>query len=76
MSALSVEERLAALEAEVGQLKQRLESPVTPTMPWWEKISGTFAGDPIYKEAMKLGHQYRRSLHRAPRKRKANDVPT
>ena len=77
MSALSVEERLAALETEVGQIKERLESPVIPAIPWWEKISGTFAHDPIYNEAMKLGRQYRRSLRRrSPRKRKAKDVPT
>jgi hypothetical protein len=61
MSALSIEERVAALEAEVVQLKQRLESPVISTAPWWEKISGTFAHNPIYNEAMKLGRQYRRS---------------
>ena len=27
--------------------------------PWWKRISGTFASDPIYREAMDLERQYR-----------------
>ena len=27
--------------------------------PWWKRISGTFANDPMYREAMDLGRQYR-----------------
>lgn len=77
MSALSIEERVAVLEAEVLQLRQEVAVRDIPTIPWWEKISGTFAQDPVYNEAMKLGRQYRRSLHcRSPRKPKDNNVPT
>jgi hypothetical protein len=64
MSALSIEERVAVLEAEVLQLRQEVAVRAIPTIPWWEKISGTFAQDPVYNEAMKLDRQYRRSLHR------------
>jgi hypothetical protein len=75
MSALSIEERVAALEAEVIFLKQKVENPVVPETPWWEKIAGTFAQDSVYKEAMKLGRQYRKSLHRrSVRKSKVKDV--
>jgi hypothetical protein len=75
MSTLSIEERVAALEAEVVQIRQKVESPAVPVTPWWEKIAGTFAQDSVYNEAMKLGHQYRRSLRRrSPLKRKANHV--
>jgi hypothetical protein len=75
MSTLSIEERVAALEAEVVHLRQKVESPAVPVTPWWEKIAGTFAQDSVYNEAMKLGHQYRRSLRRRPlRKRKTNHV--
>ena len=71
-----IEERVADLEAEVAILKSKVKNDLSPE-PWWEKISGTFAHDPIYNEAMKLGRQYRRSLRRrSPRKRKAKDVPT
>ncbi len=27
--------------------------------PWWKRISGTFANDPMYREAMDLGRQFR-----------------
>ncbi|MEG3894477.1 MULTISPECIES: hypothetical protein [unclassified Microcoleus] len=64
MSTLSIEERVAALEAEVVQIRQKVESPAVSVTPWWEKIAGTFAQDSVYNEAMKLGHQYRRSLRR------------
>lgn len=57
MSTLSIEDRVAALEAEVVHLRQKVESPAVPVTPWWEKIAGTFAQDSVYNEAMKLGHQ-------------------
>lgn len=75
MSTLSIEERVATLEAEVVKLRQKVENPAVTVTPWWEKIAGTFAHDSVYNEAMKLGHQYRRSLaRRRPRKRKVNHV--
>lgn len=30
-------------------------------VPWWEQRAGTFADDPIYDEAMRLGREYRES---------------
>ncbi len=30
--------------------------------PWWKQISGRFANDLAYDEAMKLGRDYRNSL--------------
>lgn len=75
MSALSIEERVAALEAEVVFLKQKVENPVLPATAWWEKIAETFAQDSVYKEAMKLGRQYRKSLRRrSVRKSQGKDV--
>jgi hypothetical protein len=57
-----VEERLAILEAEVAQLKQQLAVKTSDNSPWWDKIVGSFANDPAYDEAMKLGREYRQSL--------------
>ncbi|MBW4579389.1 MAG: hypothetical protein KME42_07420 [Tildeniella nuda ZEHNDER 1965/U140] len=56
-----LEERVASLEAEVKQLKSKVESGV-PLKPWWEKIAGTFADNSAYDEAMQLGREYRDSL--------------
>jgi hypothetical protein len=58
----SLEERVAALEAEVARLKQERGSPAGITRPWWEEIWGTFKGDDAYAEAMRLGREYRESL--------------
>jgi hypothetical protein len=56
-----LEERVAHLEAEVARLKNKVENE-SFSRPWWEKIAGTFADNPAYEEAMRLGHEYRNSL--------------
>ena len=61
MSSQTVEERLAALEAEVVQLKQQRSASEEPMLPWWEQRWGAFKDDPIYDEAMRLGAEYRKS---------------
>jgi hypothetical protein len=58
----SLEERVAALEAEVARLKQERTSAANVQQPWWEEIWGTFKDDTIYVEAMRLGREYRESL--------------
>lgn len=59
MTALQLEERVAILEAEVGQLKKRLATRPAVGKPWWEQITGTFADDPAFEEAERLGREYR-----------------
>jgi hypothetical protein len=61
-STSQLEQRIAALEAEVTKLKSQMEAMQT-TSPWWEQIAGTFQHDPMYEEAMRLGRQYRQSFH-------------
>ena len=71
MSAIEkLEQRLAALEAEVVKLKKKGGAPNEDNHPWWEKIYGTFEGDPHYEEAMELGRKYRESFRPKPRKAK------
>jgi len=57
MLTTDLEIRLATLEAEVALLKRLL--PTVSETPWWEKIVGTFAEDPVYEEAMQFGQEYR-----------------
>lgn len=64
-----IEVRVASLEAEVTQLKQKLAAVTNPGIPWWREIYGAFAKDPLYKEAMRLGSEYRESLRPKPAKR-------
>jgi hypothetical protein len=51
---------LARLRAKVEQASK----------PWWQEIRGTFANDPIYDVAMRLGRKWRESQRPKP-KRKA-----
>ena len=62
MAVAQIEQRVAALEAEVTRLKEKLEAVTKPARPWWQEIYGTFADDPLYEEAMQAGREYRGSL--------------
>ena len=56
----SVEERLATVELELAQLKQRLgKEGAQTTGNNWEKIFGTFANSKGFDEAVHLGRKYR-----------------
>ncbi len=59
MSNTEVEKRLSALEKEVAFLKSQIGKKDEAKEPWWEEIAGTFADDPAYDEAMRLGREYR-----------------
>ena len=48
-----LEQRVAALEAEVTKLKSKIDAMET-TKPWWEQIAGTFQSDPMYEQALRL----------------------
>jgi hypothetical protein len=63
MAALTVEERLTALETEVAQLKAQLAREKSPNgIPWREHRFGVFADSPEYEELTRLGREYRESL--------------
>jgi hypothetical protein len=55
-----LEERLKLLEAEVDRLRRKVDI-IPANLPWWAKITGTFAENSAYDEAMKLGREYRES---------------
>jgi hypothetical protein len=63
MTTQQLEARLATLEQEMAQVKQMLtpagQSPAI--QPWWEKIAGSFADDPDFDEAERLGREWRKS---------------
>ncbi|MGA7496387.1 MAG: hypothetical protein WBX00_06615 [Isosphaeraceae bacterium] len=70
MATVDLEKRVATLEAEVAKLKVKIQTPKDDNLPWWERIAGSFEGDPLYEEAMRLGREWRESFRPKPRHRK------
>ncbi len=62
MATSELELRVSALEKELAKLKDKLVKDGTLELPWWEQISGTFANDPDFEEAMRIGREYRKNL--------------
>lgn len=66
MSALTIEERLTAVETELQQLKREREQKEeqdkeTDEPRGWKRIFGRFAGMPGFDEAVQLGREWRES---------------
>ena len=69
--AVSLEQRIEALEQQVAIL-QRQQKPIAPAgREWLEDLYGAFAGDAVFERAMKLGRAYRKSTLPGARKAKA-----
>ncbi|MGE0882916.1 MAG: hypothetical protein AB7P14_05190 [Blastocatellales bacterium] len=61
--------RVAALEAEVAQMKEQLAKTKESSGDWLDEIFGAFDNDPHFAEAMRLGREYRESLRPKPRRK-------
>lgn len=72
MKTAEIEKRLAALERAVARLNQDRGATVRRhPVQVLERIHGTFEDDEAFREAMRLGRQWRRSQRPSPRKQKA-----
>jgi hypothetical protein len=68
MQTSTIEQRLARVEQEVAQLKANAASSGKYDVPWLDRIAGAFENNAVFKEAMRLGEEYRRSLKPKPKK--------
>ncbi len=63
MAVETLEERLVTLETRLNTLQRQFEERLPETKPnvkrGWEAIVGTFADDPLYDEAMRMGREWR-----------------
>jgi hypothetical protein len=62
MTLKQLTERVAALEAEVQELRAKLDAKQTPRS--WLDGAGTFKDDEHFAEAMRLGREYREQVNR------------
>jgi hypothetical protein len=61
--------RVAVLEQEVQRLKTTLVHPQLPSaLPWWERLAGCFADDPLFDEMVAAGQAYRRAQNTRSRR--------
>jgi hypothetical protein len=70
MTMKELEARVVALEKEVEQLRAQLPGTAKKE-PWWIAEAGRFADDPVFEEVLRLGKEYRDSLHPDSRAKKA-----
>jgi hypothetical protein len=67
----TMEARLERLEADVKEIKAMLQAQQKPEQPWWEKIIGTHANDPIALEVDKQIAEIREKQRRKARRARA-----
>ena len=70
MTLAQLEKRIAAVEAELERLRDVVRTEDEWHLPWWRRISGSFEGDAMYADAMKLGRSYRKATPGRKRKRR------
>lgn len=54
-----LEERVAALERELAELKRVVGQAAPDGGRWWETTFGRFRDDPTFEEAVRLGREWR-----------------
>jgi hypothetical protein len=72
MSTTEIEKRLIAVEQAIAHLKtERQGTPKRHPIHTLESIHGTFENDDAFKEASRLGREWRKSQRAVPNKSKA-----
>lgn len=59
-TAHAMEQRLAAVEVAVQELRQRLESRI-PAPNWLDRVIGSFKDDPAFEEVLEFGRACRQA---------------
>lgn len=70
MTLKELETRIVELEKTVAELKAQVGGDQQNKEPWWRREAGKYANDPVHEEIMRLGKEYRESLHPDYKKKK------
>jgi len=70
MTSNQIAHRIEAMERELAHLKSAVGTKKPRSVRWWEQIAGSFAGDPAFLEAAKLGRTYRQGQRKTKRRAK------
>ena len=57
----TIEKRLERVEAELAELKRRVELSDQPRAKDWRRTVGMSANDPEFEEMVRLGREYRKA---------------
>jgi hypothetical protein len=63
--ARAIELRISALEQELQQLKTGMVGSPPSSLdekPWWVKIAGSCADNPLFEDAVRYGQEWRNSV--------------
>jgi hypothetical protein len=65
MSAVSLEERITALESELRTLKDEVRSMSNrkPNPNWLNEVAGSMADFPDFEEVVRLGREWRKKVN-------------
>jgi hypothetical protein len=58
---VAMEERVKSLEQEVAGMKAILNRSASVKSDWESTVGAPFESDPLFKEALRLGREYRES---------------
>jgi hypothetical protein len=71
MKTAEIEKRLTAIELALEQMKEARRDVRSQPLAFLEKIRGAFEDDEAFREAMRLGRQWRKRQRFSSTKRKA-----
>jgi hypothetical protein len=70
MPLTKLEKRVATLERKLSDLADKVKSSGTPEInAWIDQIHGTFQNDATYRQAARLGREWRKSAVARPSKK-------
>lgn len=62
MTLTELEIRVATLEQKLSHLAGKIDAPESATInAWIDQVHGTFQNDATYRQAARLGHEWRKS---------------